>query len=233
MNLDIILPCYNPIPNWAENIAACYGKLVQLAPDCTFRLIVVNDGSLRNVENKDVALLKSAIPNFEWVSYAENRGKGYAIRQGAALATAEHIVFTDIDFPYLEEDLLSMCEELKSKKSDLVLGIRTGNYYEKAPLYRVVISKILKIFIRFLLQTKVSDSQGGLKGFSQKGLAILKSTTIDRYLFDLELLKKASHEPGLEISSIPVTLKPHVVFAPIGLGILRREFINFLKILWM
>jgi glycosyltransferase involved in cell wall biosynthesis len=233
MNLDIILPCYNPIPGWAENIVTCHKKLCELAPGCVFRLIIVNDGSFRNVEEQDVAHLRASIPHFEWVSYAENRGKGFAIRQGAALAHSAYVIFTDIDFPYLEEDLLLMFEELKSKQSDLVLGIRLGNYYEKAPLYRVFISKVLKVLIRFLLQTKVNDSQGGLKGFSRKGMAILQATTIDRYLFDLELLKKASHESGLKISSVPVTLKPHVVFAPIGLNILRREFVNFLKILWM
>jgi dolichyl-phosphate beta-glucosyltransferase len=232
MKLDIILPCYNPLPDWADNILDCYARLRSLDPETEFRLVLVNDGSARNVLPAEVEKLRQNISHFEYLNYSQNRGKGYAIRQGAELCRAPYVIFTDIDFPYLEEDLLRMYAHLRSG-DDLVFGTRQGNYYEKAPLYRALISKVLKFLIRLLLRTRFTDSQGGLKGFSQAGLSLLKATTIDRYLFDLELLKRASREKGLKMSSIPVSLKPHVVFAPVGLAIIRRELLNFWKILWV
>ncbi|AEE53184.1 glycosyltransferase family 2 protein [Haliscomenobacter hydrossis] len=233
MKIDIILPCYNPIPGWSDNILSAYQHLQNLAPQFQLRIILVNDGSSRNVSPADFDKLTQQLPRFQCISYEQNRGKGYAIRQGAALADAPYVVFTDIDFPYLDEDLLAVINKLSAEQVDIVIGVRAGNYYTKVPIWRVFISKVLKLMIRTLLRVNITDSQGGLKGFSQKGLDVLKSTQIDRYLFDLELIKLASRRSDLNMQPVVVNLKPHVVFAPVGLAILRREFRNFLKVLLM
>lgn len=233
MKVDIILPCYNPIPGWSDNILSSYQHLQTLAPELELRIILVNDGSTRNVSEQDFDKLAAALPHFHPIQYTQNRGKGYAIRCGAAVADAPLVLFTDIDFPYLEEDVLTMVQQLQHTHADIMVGVRAGNYYQNAPLWRVFISKMLKLMIRTLLRVKITDSQGGLKGFSQKGLAVLKSTQIDRYLFDLELIKLASHRKDIDLQPLVVNLKPHVVFAPVGMRILRREFSNFLKVLFM
>ena len=233
MKIDIILPCYNPIPGWSDNILSAYRHLQNLAPQFQLRIILVNDGSSRNVSATDFDKLTQQLPHFHCISYDQNRGKGYAIRQGAALADAPYVVFTDIDFPYLEEDLLAVINKLSAEQVDIVIGVRAGNYYTKVPTWRVFISKMLKLMIRTLLRVSITDSQGGLKGFSQKGLDVLKTTQIDRYLFDLELIKLASRRSDLNMQPVVVNLKPHVVFAPVGLAILRREFGNFIKVLLM
>ena len=53
---------------------------------------------------------------------------------------------------------------------------------------------------------------------------------VDRFLFDLEFIKKAS-KSKLKITTISVELRPNVVFSKVGLKILFKEFGNFLKIL--
>jgi glycosyltransferase involved in cell wall biosynthesis len=233
MKIDIILPCFNPIPGWSDNIISSYLHLQGIAPQLNIRIILVNDGSFRNVEHSDFEKLAQGLPDFQLISYDQNKGKGYAIRQGAAVADAPYVLFTDIDFPYQEEDVITVVDRLSAEQVDIVVGVRAGNYYQNAPLWRVFISKILKLMIRTLLRVKITDSQGGLKGFSQNGLAVLKSTKIDRYLFDLELIKLASRRKDLTIQPVVVNLKPQVVFAPVGLAILRREFGNFIKVLLM
>ncbi len=233
MKIDIILPCYNPIPGWSDNIIQSYQHIQELAPQFQIRIILVNDGSVRNVDEQDFEKLDQALPNFHPIQYTPNRGKGYAIRMGAAVANAPCVLFTDIDFPYLEEDLIAMAKQLQEAKTDIVVGVRAGNYYQNVPMWRAFISKMLKLMIRTLLRVKITDSQGGLKGFSQKGLTVLKTTQIDRYLFDLELIKLASQRKDIDLQPMVVNLKPHVVFAPVGLAILRREFGNFLKVLFM
>lgn len=233
MKVDIILPCYNPIPGWSDNIVQSYQRLQALAPDLDLRIILVNDGSMRNVREVDFEKLEQSLPHFQSIQNSQNRGKGYAIRCGAALADAPLVLFTDIDFPYEEVDMVAMVRQLQNDSADIVVGVRAGNYYQNAPLWRVFISQMLKLMIRSLLRVKITDSQGGLKGFSAKGLEVLKSTQIDRYLFDLELIKLASHRKDINLQPLVVNLKPHVVFAPVGMNILRREFGNFLKVLFM
>lgn len=233
MKIDIILPCYNPLPGWSDHIIASYQRVVELEPTFEIRIILVDDGSTRNVNEVDLEKLNRQLPSFQAIQYTQNQGKGFAIRRGAAIADAPCVLFTDIDFPYLEEDLIAVARQVQQENADIVVGVRAGNYYQNAPLWRGFISRVLKLMIRTLLRVKITDSQGGLKGFSQKGLAILKSTQIDRYLFDLELIKLASREKDIHLRPMVVNLKPHVVFAPVGLSILRREFGNFLKVLFL
>lgn len=197
------------------------------------RVILVNDGSVRNVSPADFEKLAQHLPAFHLINNDQNRGKGYAIRCGAAIADAPYVVFTDIDFPYLETDMVEVVHKLTLDQVDIVVGVRAGNYYQNAPIWRVFISKMLKLMIRNLLRVNITDSQGGLKGFSQKGLDLLKATQIDRYLFDLELIKLATRRKDVKMQPVVVNLKPHVVFAPVGLAILRREFGNFMKVLLM
>ncbi|MCB9082665.1 MAG: glycosyltransferase family 2 protein [Lewinellaceae bacterium] len=230
-HLDIILPCYNPIPGWEKTVVQSYQRITELLPESPIGLILVNDGSTRQVTATQLDWLQSQIPQLQIISYTENRGKGYAVRQGAAKAKAPWVIFTDIDFPYQETDLVAVYQQLQQSKADIVVGVRAGNYYENAPRYRVFISKVLKFMIRQLLRTSITDSQGGLKGFSPKGRQILLATRIDRYLFDLELVKKASRTPQITIAPQVVNLKPGVVFAPIGWRILQRELVNFIRIL--
>jgi len=231
MDLDIILPCFNPTDTWEQKVRQAYHKIGQLLPEKRIRLILVNDGSTANFHDDALTYLRREIPCLEIVSYPENRGKGYAVRAGAQQAEAPWVLFTDIDFPYEEEDLVAIYRELCKGQADIVVGTRRKNYYRKAPLHRAAISYILRNMTKVVLGLPISDSQGGLKGFSPKGLEVLKQTEIDRYLFDLELIKRASKDKQLRIVPLEVSLKPGIQFASVGSRILYQEFSNFLKVL--
>ena len=164
------------------------------------------------------------------IEYIENQGKGFAVREGFKLATAEFIIFTDIDFPYVEADFVRLFRKLQNEEIDILVGIRQADYYQQTPWYRAAISRLLKFFIGKFLKVKITDTQGGLKGFSQKGRQILLKTKINRYLFDLEVIKLASNTPGIKMEAMPVELRKDVQFASLSWVILKREFLNFVKI---
>ena len=193
-------------------------------------LIVVNDGSSRNVSHESLIFLEKELSAVTIVSYVQNRGKGYALRQGVAKAKQDLIIYTDIDFPYTEESFLTVLRILK-EGNDVVPGHRGASYYSKTPFIRKVISKTLRWTLKTFLRMPTDDSQCGIKGFNKTGAAIFLATEIDRFLFDLEFIKLSSRRK-VKIKKAEVTLKPDVVFSKVNFKILARESLNFFKILF-
>ncbi len=198
--------------------------------DVSIEPIIINDGSVHGVEKKHIDYIKNRIPAIQIIEYIENQGKGYAVREGFKIANAEFIIFTDIDFPYIESDFVKLFRKLQNEEIDILVGIRQADYYQQTPWYRALISRLLKFFIGWFLKVKITDTQGGLKAFSQKGRQILLKTTVNRYLFDLELIKLASNSIGIKIESIPVALRKDVQFASLSWMIIKGEFLNLMKI---
>lgn len=227
--LNIVLPCYNPPVGWETmvvNAVQSISKHIGIQP----RLIIVNDGSMKNVEPEKIEFIRKHVPSLNWVSYPENKGKGYALRQGVSQAKEGLIVYTDIDFPYEETSFIRVYEELLSG-CDVAPGHRGKEYYSKTPFLRKVISKFLRWTLKTFLRLPTDDSQCGIKGFNQKGAEVFLDTHIDRFLFDLEFLKLANKRK-LSIRKVKVDLKPNVVFSKVNLKILFRESLNFFRVLF-
>ena len=230
-SLDIILPAYNPLPGWEEVVIGRFQSLVKALPALKIRLFVVNDGSQRLDKTRSLALLKQGIPDLQWVSYEQNRGKGYALRQGVAQSTADYIVYTDIDWPYTEDSMLGLIQSLM-ESNDAVIGKRDEAYYIHLPAARRRISRLLRSFNAKLLKLRVDDTQAGLKGFRKNVKDIFLSTTIDRYLFDLEFIFLLSAKKELKVIGYPIALRPGITFSKMNRSILFQEARNFLKI-WL
>ncbi|MCH2233191.1 MAG: glycosyltransferase [Crocinitomicaceae bacterium] len=228
-SLSIILPCYNPPLGWEDVVIESCDYIIQKL-QVELELVIVNDGSQKNIDPAQVEKIKSRIKNFKFIEYTENRGKGYALRQGVAASTQDHKIYTDIDFPYEMESLLGIYRNLE-KENEVVLGKRGESYYEKTPFLRKVISKFLRWVLKNFLRLPTNDSQCGLKGCNNEGAKVFLDTQIDRFLFDLEFIKLASRR-GKKISTVEVELKPNVVFSKVGFGILFREALNFMRVLF-
>jgi glycosyltransferase involved in cell wall biosynthesis len=230
-SLDVILPAYNPLPGWEEIVIGRFQSLVNALPALKIRLFIVNDGSQRLNETQSANMLRGAIPDLQWISYIENRGKGYALRQGVKQSTADYIVYTDIDWPYTEESMIGLINSLM-ESNDAVIGKRDNAYYTHLPAARRRISRLLRSFNAKLLRLKVDDTQAGLKGFRKNVRDIFLSTTIDRYLFDLEFIFLLSAKKDIKVIGYPIALRPGITFSKMNRKILFQEARNFLKI-WM
>ena len=230
-SLDIILPAYNPLPGWEDIVIGRFQSLVKALPDFKIRLFIVNDGSQRLDENHSAGVIQEVIPDLQWISYKENRGKGYALRQGVKNSTSDFVVYTDIDWPYTEESMIGVIQTLTGS-ADAVIGKRDENYYTHLPRARRRISRLLRNFNAKLLRLKVDDTQAGLKGFRKNIKDIFLSTTIDRYLFDLEFIYLISAKKEIKVVGYPIALRPGITFSKMNRKILFQEARNFLKI-WM
>lgn len=229
--VDLVLPCYNPPKGWAQNLILAIKNLHKLMPETDLTVYIVNDGSSQPPTVAELALLNEQITRFNYLSYAENRGKGYALRHGIALTQNPYCLFTDIDFPYEETSVMAVCHSLKNQSCDIAVGVRSAEYYKHVPSFRTIISKSLRFCTKHILQLPVSDTQCGIKGFNHKGKDVFLNTQTDRYLFDLEFLFRAARQPRLRVEPIDVQLKPGIIFSHMNAQVLINEVYNLMKII--
>ena len=226
---SIVLPCYNPPKDWEKIVVESVNELEKRTKQ-NIHLIVVNDGSTTKDIDSHFKYITSKLDRFNPISYSENKGKGYALRQGVNKVKTDLTIYTDIDFPYTLESIEAMFTELQ-KGTDVALGHRGKEYYKKTPWFRKVISKTLRWFLKTFLRLPTDDSQCGIKGFNKTGKQAFLDTKIDRFLFDLEFIKLASKRK-MNCKTVTVTLKPNVVFSKVNMKILATEALNFFKVLF-
>ncbi len=228
--IDLILPCYNPQENWTSKIVSSLKEIERLSTDLRIHLILVNDGSSPLLDPSKINSLKEQIPRFTYIDNPTNKGKGHALRTGFAQSKNEICIFTDIDFPFTAQSFVNVYNTLTTEDCELAVGVRDYNYYSKIPFGRKVISKLLKQLIKLFFALKLSDTQCGLKGFKPLGKELFLQTTINRYLFDLELIQAASRKIPNQIIGVPIILKEGIVFSKINSKIIVQESFNFLRI---
>lgn len=225
--LDIILPCCNPASGWVYDLVEHYLALRQLLPAVPLQLILVNDGSTRNFGEDEVTFLQRQIPGIHIVSYAVNRGKGHAIREGLRRAMYDCQVCTDLDFPFGVAVVKEVFASLE-QGADIVAGERGSSYLALLPLKRRIVTRISRAINRYVLRMPLYDAQAGIKGFNAQGRAILERTKVDGFLYDSEFIFKAGRKQ-LNIRAIPVHCRPGIRFSSFRVKLLWREMRNYLK----
>lgn len=224
--ISLVLPVYNPGENWVDYTLAKLKEL-ESKSELGLHLIVVNDGSS---DHSPYDRLKAQNPNVEVVHLPRNVGKGAALRAGFETCESEYMVFTDADFPYEIDSMRSLINELRSG-TDVVLGYREDDYYEKVPWFRTLLSEAFRFVLKTILNFPITDTQCGLKGMNRNGRDVFLKTKINRFLVDMEFIKLAVRSK-VRINSCVVKLRDDVEFSKMGLGILVPESFNFLRILF-
>lgn len=192
----------------------------------------MNDGStITQISEQVDALKKKNIP-IQYLAYPENKGKGYALRKGISLSQNKYVIYTDIDFPFTNESVVAVIDSLINDANDIVVGHRNYNYYKNnISTFRKILSKAFRFFIKNIVGIKITDTQCGLKGLSEKGKTKFLTTKINRYLFDFEFIFISSKDKTMRIKAVEVQLKENVVFSKMKLKILLQEFFNLFQIL--
>ncbi|NNL92144.1 MAG: glycosyltransferase family 2 protein [Saprospiraceae bacterium] len=230
MILDIIIPIFNPLDDWAPEVIRQYNELSERLPEnLATTLIMVNDGSDYELE-EDAQKIVDAIPGTQWVSYKENHGKGYALREGVKLSQGDYIMYTDYDFPYTYGSMISMIEKLIVPGVDAVVGNRDTSYYNHISSRRKRISQYLRQVNKLLFRLPTDDTQCGLKAFNASKKDLFLSTRTNRYLIDVEFLKKLARSNS-KVDIQLVKLRSNVVLSKISNLRLIKELYNYIVIM--
>jgi glycosyltransferase involved in cell wall biosynthesis len=222
--LAIILPCFNPPVDWVVRILEVWQSLKTLISEADLSLILVNDGSKIPLDAADILRLKKTIIDFTLIENIKNSGKGHAVRLGAKNAETDYFIFTDIDFPFETDSLLRVFEALKNG-ADVVCGAREKYQTQLKPI-RKFFSFGSHILNRWILRLPFQDTQGGLKGFNQKGRTIFLQGKINRYLFDTEFILRVLKQPDVSLRQVKIFARPDILLTEMSLKILKNEFLN-------
>ncbi len=227
-SIDIILPCYNPVPDWEKTIVSRYNEIKSNYINSKLGLIIVNDGSTKTINEASITYLKKEIPELQYISYTENKGKGYATRIGIEASNADYQVYTDIDFPYENDSIFKIIDALLNANNDVVIGIRDESYYSNIPKNRRRLSKMVRLLNKRLLALPTDDTQCGLKGMNKTGREVLLTTRINRYLFDIEFLKLAKRRKNITFKIQPVKLREGLIMTEMKMSLLANELVTYL-----
>ncbi|MBE6374833.1 MAG: glycosyltransferase [Lentisphaerae bacterium] len=235
MKLDILLPCYKPRKNWDDSIVNAIGKLkTKIGSDAEITLYITNDGAPDKYYSPEALKRISDAVNgkFHFLKYDKNRGKGYSLRHLVKHADGDFMIYTDGDFPFGYESVAEGFRML-ADGADVIMGRRNNSYGTALSPFRKCLSGGLKMLNRLFcgLPEDIQDTQAGLKGFNRKGREAFLLTTVDSFVFDTEFILIAWNR-GLNISPLDVQLNPEVKLSSMGLKILCRELLCFMKVLW-
>jgi dolichyl-phosphate beta-glucosyltransferase len=208
---SLVFPAYNPGeqvgPTWDE-----VRRFIDEAPGA-WEVLFVCDGCTDRTPERLVALTRHD-PRVRVLSYAPNRGKGYAVRHGLSAARGLWRLFTDFDLAYGFDDVLRVAQALRDgaevavasrthPDSRLVVPADLQGYAYRRHVQSVVFSAIA----RLLLPLNQTDTQAGLKGLSARAAWLaLPHLRCDGFGFDCELLTACARYE-LPVVEVPVQVR--------------------------
>ncbi|MDD2807878.1 MAG: glycosyltransferase family 2 protein [Patescibacteria group bacterium] len=187
MFFSVIIPVYNEEKRIPKNIEEIF-SFFSTIKEHKIEIIFVNDGS----RDATAEVLKKYQQQYQFavVSYEQNRGKGYAVRQGVMQANGDYLIFFDIDLatPLVEFNHLL---EFMNAGDQVIIGSRrleNSNIQKSESKIRTFLghgfTKISNILV-----PGIADFTCGFKCFSRAAAKMIFSAArIDRWGSDTELL---------------------------------------------
>lgn len=198
MKLSILVPVFGE----EETVEEILLKVDSTKYPIAHEIIVVNDGSTDGTLER-IESAKKKIPDLKIVSYSENRGKGYAIREGIAASEGDVLIIQDADLEYDPAEIPQIIEPILAGETDVVYGSRfLGEIRNISPLH-LFGNRALTFLTNILFNARLTDMETCYKAFSRK---VLDDILIMEDGFDIEpeitveILKK-----GYDILEVPVT----------------------------
>ncbi|MBQ5316263.1 MAG: bifunctional glycosyltransferase family 2/GtrA family protein [Oscillospiraceae bacterium] len=187
-----LIPAYRP----DERLAGLVSELMDRGAE----VIVVDDGSGSEFEGFFDLPCKV-------ISYTDNRGKGAAIKTGLSYiyenTDAPYTVCTlDADGQHSVDDAMHLCGCAADFPDELILGCRRFDG-ENVPARSKVGNRVVRTVFGVCSGTPVSDTQTGLRAFSDRLVHEMTEIEGDRYEYEMNVLFAFSGTPD-RIREVPI-----------------------------
>ena len=189
--IGILVPTYNN----AKTLKTVIDDLLRF----THQIIVVNDGS-----TDDTLAILATYNQITVVSYAQNKGKGYALKCGFAQARAltyRCVITIDSDGQHRTSDLYKFLEEEQRYPNTLIIGSRLMEQANKSAQSSFA-NKFSNFWFRVQTLQNVPDTQSGFRLYPLESMGNMHLIT-NRYECELEVLVRAAWK-GIVIRSISI-----------------------------
>ncbi|MFQ6008544.1 MAG: glycosyltransferase family 2 protein [Candidatus Zixiibacteriota bacterium] len=164
---------------------------------CPEHFLIINDGSTDDT----LALLKELRVNY--ISFAQNRGKGAALTAGFEYAIRHgyrSVLTLDADLQHLPEEIPRFFAVDNGRR--VAIGTRRMNL-KQMPFPRRLSNNLTSIIISIFSSQRVRDSQSGYRLIPTSLLKAMRLKTVN-YDFESEMLFKAG-AIGCPIIEVPIS----------------------------
>ena len=200
--LSVVIPTFNEekrLPQTLETVLAFLKK-----QSYGSEVIVSDDGS----QDRTVAIAKELLKGsaHQVLVAPQNRGKGYAVRQGMLAATGFYVLFTDADLSTPIEEVTRFLALLE-KDQDVVIGSRAlpdSQVEIHQDLLRETMGKVFNLLAQLFAFKGIHDSQCGFKCFRREvARKLFGLQKLDGFSFDVEIVYLAQ-KLGFRLLELPV-----------------------------
>lgn len=203
VKLSVIIPAYNEENRLSKTLKAIDEYLRRQSYE--YEILVVNAGSTDRTKEVAQSAMRT-VRNLN-IMDVENRGKGYAVREGMFRARGEYRIFMDADNSTSIDQIEKMWPEFK-RGYDVVIGsrdIKGAQIAVSQSWWRQTLGNIFNLMVQTLSGLwGIWDTQCGFKGFGTKAAQeIFARGTIDQWAFDVEVLVIA-RKFGYRIKEVPI-----------------------------
>lgn len=229
--LSLLIPSYNEGACIYDNLLIIEQQVCSLAE--AYEIIVINDGSTDNTE-AEIQKACAEHARIRMISYPQNMGKGYALRQGTESAAGDYIAFCDADLELAPIQLADFILRMREGNADVVIGSKMHrdskvNY----PLIRRIYSYGYYFLLLFLFRLQLLDTQSGMKLFKAEVLKpVMRQILVKRFAFDIEILAIINSR-GYRILSAPIEVKfKREAFGRLGWKDIRNMLVDTLAVFY-
>ncbi|HUF42765.1 MAG TPA: dolichyl-phosphate beta-glucosyltransferase [Verrucomicrobiae bacterium] len=194
IQLSAIVPVYNEAERLPKTLQRLHAYLA--AGRLTYEIVVVLDGPT-DATAEVLRRMSREIGHLKIIDRAENRGKGYTVKQGMLRAAGEIRLFTDADNSTDIRHFDQMMP-LFDQGCDLVIASRNPKDAPEAEqavpqaAFKRAIGQLGNRIVQSLAVPGIWDTQCGFKAFrSEAAERIFTQTRVDRWGFDIEVLALA------------------------------------------
>lgn len=138
------------------------------------------------------------------------KGRGSAVLDGMKCVLRkpyiQYVIEMDADLAHDPGECRRLIEA--SEHSDMVIGSRYmhGSRIENWPMYRLVQSRIINFFLRFLLGLRLTDFTNGFRLYKRPVVEFLVKTGVkEKGFIALSEIAYKVHRHGFRISEVPVS----------------------------
>lgn len=201
--VSLVMPMYNEAAVIGRNLAELAGALPAFA--ASWEIVLVDDGSTDG--SADAARLAAgADGRIRILSYPQNRGRGYALRQGIAASRGAAVVTTESDLTWGSGIVARLHGALLSTGADAVVAspYLPGGGYRNVPFRRRALSRAGNKLLGLALGGRVTMASGMTRAYRGDVVRSLDLAADDKEIH-LEILSKL-FALGARVTEIPATL---------------------------
>jgi glycosyltransferase involved in cell wall biosynthesis len=121
-----------------------------------YEIIVINDGS---TDNSLKLLQENSNLYNKLLNLKNNKGKGFAVKEGLIIATGDYIIFQDADLEYDPDDINSFCEIYDKLDADVIVGsrMRYKNYTRSHNFFNLLGNKLITFIFNLIHNSTFTD----------------------------------------------------------------------------